>query len=72
MAWAIGLGHDWLCRSWRPTPHLTSPLEGGRDELGKGEGTGEGAGKGGARGKGCGVVGKRDAELVVCFAQADL
>ena len=34
-----GVG-DWgvaLVRgSWRPTPHLTSPLKGGRDELGKG------------------------------------
>ena len=27
---------DRCAGSWRPTPHLTSPLEGGRDELGKG------------------------------------
>ena len=33
-AWAIGAGHDWCAGSLRSTPHLTSPLEGGRDELG--------------------------------------
>ena len=33
--WAIG-ARTISGGSWRPTPHLTSPLEGGRDELGKG------------------------------------
>ena len=34
-AWAIG-AHRAGGGSVHPTPHLTSPLEGGRDELGKG------------------------------------
>ena len=34
--WAIGVRCDWCAGSWLRTPHLTSPLEGGRDELGKG------------------------------------
>ena len=39
-AWAIGARrergrHDQCARSQRPTPHLTSPLKGGRDELGR-------------------------------------
>ena len=47
--WGVG---DWWGGSWRPTPHLTSPLEGGRDELGKGVG-GEGeVGKWGGRWRG--------------------
>ena len=33
---AIGAQRDWRGGSRRSTPHLTSPLEGGRDELGKG------------------------------------
>ena len=33
-------GGWWLLGA--PTPHLTSPLVGGRDELGKGVGVGEG------------------------------
>ena len=32
---AIGAQRDWCAGSRRSTPHLTSPLEGGRDELGK-------------------------------------
>ena len=35
-AWAIGVRRDWCGGSRRSTPHLTSPLEGGRDELGRG------------------------------------
>ena len=35
---AMGRGTAGGARSLPPTPHLTSPLEGGRDELGKGEG----------------------------------
>ena len=31
-----GARHDQCARSVPPTPHLTSPLKGGRDELGKG------------------------------------
>ena len=31
---AIGARRDWCAGSWRLTPHLTSLLEGGRDELG--------------------------------------
>ena len=30
-----GARRDWWCGSQRSTPHLTSPLEGGRDELGR-------------------------------------
>ncbi len=32
---AIGRRCDWCAGSQRLTPHLASPLEGGRDELGK-------------------------------------
>ena len=35
-AWVIGAGTTGGSCSLPPTPHLTSPLEGGRDELGKG------------------------------------
>ena len=35
---AIGDGTIAGARSVPPTPHLTSPLKGGRDELGKGGG----------------------------------
>ena len=39
----LGVGDRGVARfggagSWRSTPHLTSPLKGGRDELGKGVG----------------------------------
>ena len=34
-AWAVGVRGDGCAGSWRLTPHLTSPLEEGRDELGK-------------------------------------
>ena len=41
---AIGVGawgaRELVVARGRPTPHLASPLEGGRDELGKGEGGG--------------------------------
>ena len=30
-----GSGEIWWAGSWPSTPHLTSPLEGGRDELGE-------------------------------------
>ena len=33
-AWGIGVRRDWWVGSLPFTPHLTSPLEGGRDELG--------------------------------------
>ena len=36
-AWAIGACRAGGGGSWLRTPHLTSPLKGGRDELGKGE-----------------------------------
>ena len=43
--WGIG-GGLWLCSLEAPTPLLTSPLRGGRDELGKDAGVGLGAGFG--------------------------
>ena len=36
VVWRSGCGVTGVARSRRSTPHLTSPLEGGRDELGKG------------------------------------
>ena len=36
VGWVVGVGNDWLCACSRAfTPHLTSPLRGGRDELGE-------------------------------------
>ena len=37
VVWVIGRETTGGGGLWRPTPHLTSPLKGGRDELGKGE-----------------------------------
>ena len=52
---------DWRCAcSQTPTPHLTSPLRGGRDELGEGVGVGAGS-----------VGGKCERALVGCGEAAE-
>ena len=40
--WAVGVLVAGGVRSLPLTPHLTSPLEGGRDEIGEGVGVGAG------------------------------